>query len=156
MTPIGPDQITPGRRLTVLVVEDDFLIAMDLETTLERRGWRVLGPAPSVKDALRILETERPDVALLDVNLGREMVTPVALALRSLHVPFVLSSACGPGALDEVEVLAAAPNVGKPASERRLVAALEQAADGADAVGASAIQGSAFVLRDRVLPGIGD
>ena len=40
MTSIGPDQSAPERRLTVLVVEDDFLIAMDLETTLERRGWR--------------------------------------------------------------------------------------------------------------------
>ena len=61
----------------VLVVEDEFLIAMDLECLLERNGWRVLGPAATVKEALRLLDGETPDVALLDVNLRGEMVTPV-------------------------------------------------------------------------------
>ncbi len=138
MTSIGADQSEPKHRPAVLIVEDDFLIAMDLEMTLERHGWRVLGPAPSVKDALRLLETERPDVALLDVDLGGEMVTPVAVALRRLQVPFVLSSACGPRVLGAIDVLAEAPNVGKPASERRLLAALAQAAGGAHAAEADA------------------
>ncbi len=132
MTPIGTDQSTPRRRLTVLVVEDDFLIALDLETTLERHGWRVLGPAPNVEEALRLLDAERPDVALLDINLGHETVTPVAVALRSLQVPFVLSSAFDPTGVAGMEVLAGAPKVGKPASERRLLSELAQATCGAD------------------------
>ncbi|TIV23485.1 MAG: response regulator, partial [Mesorhizobium sp.] len=63
---------------TVLIVEDEFLIAMDLQSMLERRGWRVIGPVGSVAAAFRLLERERPAVALLDVNLGNELVTPVA------------------------------------------------------------------------------
>jgi CheY-like chemotaxis protein len=114
------------RDLLVLVVEDEVLLALDHKLLLEQHGWRVLGPVATVIEALRLLESERPDVALLDVNVNGEMVTPVAEVLRSLNLPFVLASAYdGPdlGALG----LAGAPNVGKPTSERRLLAALARA-----------------------------
>ena len=54
---------------TVLIVEDEFLIALDLTLLLEGRGWSVLGPVASVEAALRLLNKETPAVALLDVNL---------------------------------------------------------------------------------------
>ena len=122
-----PSGATPGpssRGPLVLVVEDEFLIAMDLELLLEGHGWRVLGPAATVAEALRLLgDGETPAVALLDVNLGGEMVTPVAGALRALGVPFVLASAHDRPELAAAG-LAGAPNVGKPASDHRLLAAL--------------------------------
>jgi two-component system, response regulator PdtaR len=62
----------------VLVVEDEFFIAMDLEATLTKAGYRVLGPAATVMDALKLLCDHDPDAALLDVNLGNHRVTPVA------------------------------------------------------------------------------
>ena len=114
----------PGR--LVLVVEDEVLIALDLERLLRRHGWRVLGPAATVAAAVRLLDREAPDAALLDVNLRGERVTPVAAALRARGVPFVLASAYGRAQLT-AEVLAGAPNVGKPANVRRLLAALAQA-----------------------------
>jgi DNA-binding response OmpR family regulator len=52
----------------VLVVEDEFLIAMELELLLGRHGYRVLGPAATVAEALRLLAAEAPDAALLDVR----------------------------------------------------------------------------------------
>jgi two-component SAPR family response regulator len=110
----------------VLVVEDEFLLALDLELILLRHGWRVLGPARTVDEALLLLEAERPDVALLDVNLRGEMVTPVAETLRTLGVPFVLASAYNQLDLGAA-VLAETPNVGKPTSERRLLAMLNKA-----------------------------
>jgi two-component system, response regulator PdtaR len=116
----------PDGRL-VLVVEDEFLIALDLELLLRRHGWRVLGPAATVAAALRLLRGAMPDVALLDVNLGGELVTPVAAALRARGVPFVLASAYDRLGLLRDAVLAAAPNVGKPTDERRLLAALARA-----------------------------
>ena len=122
----APEPRSPSGRV-VLVVEDEFLIAMDLELLLQRNGWRVLGPAATVAEALRLLAGERPDVALLDVNLRGELVTPVAEALRARGVPFVLASAYdGPTQLP-AEILVAAPNVGKPTNERRLLAALAHA-----------------------------
>ena len=69
---------------------------MGLELVLQRHGWRVLGPAAIVDEALGLLQGERPDVALLDVNLRGELVTPVAVKLRAQGVPFVLASAYEP------------------------------------------------------------
>jgi two-component system, response regulator PdtaR len=120
----GPRPRPDGR--LVLVVEDEFLIAMDLEHLLQQHGWRVLGPAATVAEALRLLQGEAPDVALLDINLRGELVTPVAEALRARGVPFVLASAYDGHGLGVV-ALAGAPAVGKPTDERRLLAALRQA-----------------------------
>jgi two-component system, response regulator PdtaR len=116
----------PDGRL-VLVVEDEFLIAMDLELLLRRHGWRVLGPAATVAEALRLLRSETPDVALLDINLRGEPVTPVAEELRARGVPLVLASAYDSRGLTAVAALAEVPNLGKPTDERRLLAALAQA-----------------------------
>lgn len=80
-----------GRRF--LVVEDEYLIASDLTSWLEEQGAQVLGPVPSVADALELLETDPPpDGAVLDINLGDEQVFPVADALEAAHVPFVFLS----------------------------------------------------------------
>lgn len=122
--PTGTDR-TLRPRGSVLVVEDEPIVAMDLETLLRRHGWRVLGPAGSVAEALRLLAAgERPDLALLDANLRGELAGPVAEALRARGVPFLLTSAYDPpGALSPS--LLGARNLGKPTDPRRLLAALE-------------------------------
>lgn len=117
---------------TVLIVEDEFLIALDLTLVLEKRGWSVLGPAASVDAALRLLENETPAVALLDVNLVDGPVTLVAEALKARNIPFVMASAHSRPELYGGNVLAGAPNVGKPTDERVLLAALERSLDGSD------------------------
>ncbi len=125
---------------SVLVVEDEFLVAMDLQMMLERSGWRVVGPVASVDAALRLLDDEAPLVALLDVNLGKELVTPVAEALRARGVPFVISSAYeNPGRIGG-EILASVPNVGKPADEQRLLAILGEAASSGPGPSSSRMQ----------------
>ena len=68
--------------LCVLVVEDEFLLAMELEALLEQRGCRVLGPVATIDQALAVLARHRPAVAVLDVNLRGKRATPVAAALR--------------------------------------------------------------------------
>lgn len=123
----APAPRPPSGRV-VLVVEDEFLIALDLEQLLRRHGWRVLGPAATVAAALRLLrQGDTPDVALLDVNLRGEPVTPVAEELRARGVPFVLASAYGRSELAAVAALAGVPLVGKPTDEHRLLAALARA-----------------------------
>ena len=117
----------PGR--LVLVVEDEFLIAMDLELLLQRHGWRVLGPAATVAEALRLLAGETPDVALLDVNLRGEPVTPVAEELRARGVPFVLASAYDTGGRARLPLWPGRPSSGSPPTHAAtpLLAALAQA-----------------------------
>jgi CheY-like chemotaxis protein len=68
----------PSRLATVLVVEDEALIALDLKATLEEAGYNVLGPANSPAAAISLIDSSAPDVALLDVNLGRTDVFGVA------------------------------------------------------------------------------
>jgi len=80
----------------VLVVEDEFLIADELRRVLISGGFRVMGPVSSNEDALDLIDQDKPDFAVLDVYLGAETVTPVALELQRLKVPFVLASASSP------------------------------------------------------------
>ena len=113
-----------GRR--ILVVEDEFLLAMELETLLQRRGCTVLGPVPSVGQALAMLDGAPPDVALLDINLKGERATPVAAALIDLGVPFVLITGYSRLQLSEPE-LRHAPRLDKPVNGRDLNCALAKA-----------------------------
>src|SRR5262249_477527 len=90
----GTRRMTPAQ-LThngVLVVEDDYLVAMDIVRALERAGAEVIGPAPAVEAALDALEQTAPDGAILDINLGGEMAFPVADALLARGVPFVFAT----------------------------------------------------------------
>lgn len=91
---------------------------------LEDAGWRVIGPAATVAAALKLLEDELPAVALLDVNLGNEYVTPVAEALKAQGVPFAVASAYKKPEEYGGAILIGVPNVGKPVGEDRLVAVL--------------------------------
>src|SRR5258708_36581480 len=81
----------PRGPATVRVVEDEALIAMDLQSLLEDAGYRVLGPANSTASAMALLNGDAPDVALLDVNLGRSDVFGVAneLANRKTKLIFL-------------------------------------------------------------------
>lgn len=84
-----PSRLTHKR---VLVVEDDYLVAMDIARALERAGAQVIGPEPSLDAALDAIERMPPDGAILDINLGGEMAFPVADALTAHGVPFVFAT----------------------------------------------------------------
>jgi DNA-binding LytR/AlgR family response regulator len=112
--------------LRVLIVEDEFLLAMELEALVEQRGCMVLGPVSSVRNALAMLDGERPELALLDVNLKGERATPVAAALQARGVPFVLITGYSGPQLSEPE-LRDAPRIDKPVNCRALKRAVETA-----------------------------
>jgi two-component system, response regulator PdtaR len=115
----------PTAAKVILVVEDEFLIAMELESMLERGGYEVLGPVTTVAAALAILTHHRPDACVLDFNLRGEQVTPVARVLKAEGVPFLLSSAYDQVKFDDDVAFAGAINVGKPASRECLFATLD-------------------------------
>jgi len=74
----------------VLVVEDEFMIGLDIGQQLADAGFEVVGPAPSVAKALRFVAEPGCDVAVLDVNLGSETSEPIAWKLRASGKPFVV------------------------------------------------------------------
>ena len=89
-----------GRR--VLVIEDESLVAMLLETILDDLGCTVVGPESNIDDGLIAATTEASlDAALLDVNVAGREVFPVAEALRARGVPFVFSTGYGEAGLPE-------------------------------------------------------
>ena len=89
-----------GRR--VLIVEDESLVAMLLETILEDMGCTPVGPASNIDDGLALVaDSEHLDAALLDVNVAGRQVFPVAEALKARGVPFVFSTGYGEGGLPD-------------------------------------------------------
>jgi DNA-binding response OmpR family regulator len=77
---------------SILIVEDEPLIAMMLEDFLESLGHTVAGSCDTVECALDKAETGGFDLAILDVNLKGENVWPVATKLREKKVPFVIAT----------------------------------------------------------------
>ncbi|MEA2782601.1 MAG: hypothetical protein QOK29_4145, partial [Rhodospirillaceae bacterium] len=76
-----------GRR--ILLVEDELLVSMALESTLQDSGATVIGPLARVKQALEAARREQIDAAVLDINLAGEKVFPVADLLAERGIPFV-------------------------------------------------------------------
>ena len=80
--------------LHLLLVEDDYLLALGLADSARDLGAEVFGPVAAVEDALALVrQLPELDAAILDVNLGSETIFPVADALRARGVPFVFSTA---------------------------------------------------------------
>lgn len=106
-----------GRR--VLVVEDDFLVALLTTDLLESAGCVIVGPATRLAAAFRLAQSESLDAALLDVDIAGEAIWPVAEELRRRKVPVIFVSAYHqlPGA---PPLFAAAPHLDKPLEEKRL------------------------------------
>jgi DNA-binding response OmpR family regulator len=86
-----------GRR--ILLVEDELLVAMLLESILEDENCTTVGPYSDLGSALDAAHRETVDAALLDVNLAGKMVFPVAEVLASRGIPFLLLSGYGTKAL---------------------------------------------------------
>ena len=71
----------------VLVVEDEFMIGLDIGQQLASAGYEVVGLATSVAKALKLVAQSGCDIAVLDVNLGGETCEPVAQKLRASGKP---------------------------------------------------------------------
>jgi CheY-like chemotaxis protein len=116
-----------GRR--VLVVEDESLVAMLLETILEDMGCTPIGPISNVPEGAATARDEPDlDCALLDVNVAGQQVFPVADALKTRGVPFVFSTGYGEGGLPEE--WRGHPTIQKPFTEATVRDALIRAIGG--------------------------
>lgn len=120
MTPPRP----PFSGLSVLVLEDDHLLAMLLTDMLERLGCARVRHAAGVESALALLAAERPMVAVLDVNLAGEPADAVAAALDAAGVPFVFATGAGRAGI--ARAWAGRPVIQKPFGIGALAGALQQ------------------------------
>src|SRR5450432_1520295 len=96
----------------VLVVEDEMLIAMEVEDALQALGCQILGPVATVDRALKLALEETFDAAVLDVTIRGGKAYPVAEVLLARGIPFVFASGYGDWALPEI--LRNQPRLTKP------------------------------------------
>jgi len=108
----------------VLIVEDDALVAMEMEARVTGHGYVVVGPAPTIAIANRLLDQFRPDAALLDVNVCGERVTPIAARLRDMGIPYVLVTGYARLAFEEPELQVA--KLSKPIADAELTRTLRR------------------------------
>lgn len=107
----------------ILVVEDEYLIAMEVKRWLQAAGAWVIGPVPSVDQALDLIEDDGIAAAVLDINLGDgDSVYPVADKLAALGVPYLFAT--GDVQVSEESVYRHRPRLEKPFLESELVNAL--------------------------------
>ena len=78
--------------LKVLVVEDESLVALDIETMLEEMGCTVVASVPRLVKALDLVSRLDLDLAVLDINLAGEVVYPLAFRLADRGIPFLFST----------------------------------------------------------------
>lgn len=85
----------------VMVVEDDYLVALALSSLLEEAGASVVGPISRAQEAVMLIEEgkEHIDAAILDVDLNGEKSYVVADALASRHIRFVFATGYGADAV---------------------------------------------------------
>src|SRR5262249_9284067 len=76
----------------ILIVEDEGLVALQLQQDVERAGHQVVGPARSLKHGLLLASQERIDAALLDVRLGQETSAAIAEQLLARSIPFAFTT----------------------------------------------------------------
>jgi PAS domain S-box-containing protein len=115
---------------SILVVEDEPLVAEALASMLTDSGYTVLGPVGNVTAALALLDRGGCDAAVLDVHLGQETSEPIAARLAAEGTPFVVASAYSQTQL--AEVFRPVPLVGKPVQQAELTARLRQELSGGD------------------------
>ncbi|HYC02038.1 MAG TPA: response regulator [Azospirillaceae bacterium] len=119
--------------LRILVVEDEVLVAINLELLLEEIGCTVAATAHRVAPALETVAAlggteDAPDIAVLDVNIAGEMVFPVADALADRGIPFLFATGYGRAVLAGAgERHADCPVLQKPYSRLQLATALRDA-----------------------------
>jgi CheY-like chemotaxis protein len=89
------------RKKRILVVEDELMIRMLLEDMLAELGCTIAAQATRIHDALEAVRNADFDLAILDVNLGGEAISPVADALAARGTPFVFATGYGEHGLPE-------------------------------------------------------
>ena len=77
----------------ILIVEDEPIVALNYASILEEAGYEVLGPVGTIGKGIEIIERERLDGAVLDIDLSGVPVDPIILALQQKGVPYIFVSA---------------------------------------------------------------
>ena len=110
------------RDLRIMLLEDQILIAMDVESTLADRGFTSVSTVNSVAEALKLVNRAPPAIAILDISLGDGTSLPVAEELALRRIPFIFATGYGDGGIIP-DRFADVPVIRKPYEAEALLAA---------------------------------
>jgi DNA-binding response OmpR family regulator len=94
----GPEDL---HEMRILIVEDDYLLAAALAEAMRERGAEVIGPAATLAEAMKAVETRWIDRAVLDVDLGGETSVQIADRLEAAGIPYVIATGLDAASLPE-------------------------------------------------------
>ena len=113
---------------SILIVEDEWVVARDMQRCLEDAGYRVAGTASSPADALQRIEAAPPDLVLIDIVLGADDGITLAERLQESGVPFVYVTAhTDPDTLSRAKETGPLGYVVKPFDDRQVRSTVELA-----------------------------
>lgn len=118
-----------GKSQRILIVEDEPLIALLLQSELEGAGHRVAGPAHSLSEGMELASHEAIDVALLDVSLGRDLSISIADRLLARSIPFAFTTGYSDNLLLP-EHLKSIPKLAKPYQVGNVLKLIEKLVSG--------------------------
>ncbi|HVU98461.1 MAG TPA: sigma-54 dependent transcriptional regulator [Puia sp.] len=112
---------------TILVVEDELVVANDIRLTLERAGYTVIGIARSFHSAMETINNVQPGLVLLDIFLKGDLTgIDLATELNKKDIPFVyLSANCNSSVLEMAKVTQPSGFIVKPFREKDLLVTLD-------------------------------
>lgn len=117
-------------RPRVLLIEDEAFIAVDLALTLQSEGYEVLGPCRTSEEAREAILKLHPDVALLDIKLGKDASSfELGKLLDAADIPYLFISGFSEKIVPLPEELADRPRLGKPVDIGQLKGEIERLID---------------------------
>jgi len=112
---------------TAFIIDDEIFIALDIEAIMLDLGFEVLGPAYNLTEGFELISgtSATPSIALMDINIGGELVWPLAEKMQSMgtKILFISANSAHPELLNE---FSACGVIDKPASHENVKAAVEQ------------------------------
>ena len=121
------DSDLDARSLRVLIVEDEFFISLDMQNLVQGLGHAVVGIAISAADAVRMAQSERPDVALVDIRLigARDGIDAAGEMFNRFGIPSLFVTAnTDPHTRGRAQAVHPLGFIEKPVNSQRLRAAL--------------------------------
>ncbi|NBD33798.1 MAG: response regulator [Cyanobacteria bacterium] len=112
----------------ILIVEDEAVVSLDISRRLEKMGYEVMGRLASGEEAINLIQEERPDLVLMDINLQGEMdgIETATKLYREYNLPVIyLTAYAGQSTLERAKESKPYGYILKPFKERELHAAIE-------------------------------
>lgn len=116
---------------TALVLEDQPLIALDIEDVLEKIGFQTISVITSCADAETWLQTNTPDLAVIDVHLRDGVCVNVAQTLADNAIPFIVHSALDTHNSHDGSIFSRGTWVSKPSLPDKLASIVRQTLESA-------------------------